>query len=123
MRGRLEDGWNLARDRQNDECQEQQRRDQEDHREAICVEFQASVGRDGNFGLHLGVGKTDEEIHKIYENIVDEVGEREDEGIPGCQKNVAEEVAKLVEDLEVHLECRDFFLGFRIADLWEMNGW
>jgi len=34
-------------------------------------------------------------------NIVDEVGERENEGRPGCQKSVAEEVAKLVEDLEI----------------------
>lgn len=69
------------------------------------------VGREGDFGRHRGeevavavVGKLKEEMDEMakaiserYENVVDEVGERENEGRPGCQKTAVEEVANLAE--------------------------
>ena len=80
-------------------------RDQVDRQAVICAELDSSVRREGDFGHSREVvevvGKTEKEIGKGYENIVDEVGERENEGRPGCQKSVAEEFAKLMEDLEI----------------------
>ena len=126
---RLEDGWNsvqdgwslfqdvwsLDQDGRNGLGQEEQRHQQqgqEDHRAAICVESERSVGCEEDFGRHrrevVVVDKMEKEIDEVekeiserYVNIVDEVGERENEERPGCEKTAAEEIANLVEDLGI----------------------